>query len=61
MVDLFSKWPEASPIADKTATTTNFIFLRDIISRYGKPYFVRFDMGTEFKGEFSEFCETQGI
>src|SRR4051812_24866419 len=56
MIDKFTKWIEVKPIKKldgKTAVT----FLRDIILRYGYPYSVITDNGTNFaEGAFARFC-----
>jgi len=61
VVDVFSRkvWLEKLP--DKSAPQTAFAF-RKVCQRAGIfPSFLMSDNGTEFKGEFKEFCEEHNI
>ncbi|UYV80483.1 hypothetical protein LAZ67_19000293 [Cordylochernes scorpioides] len=46
---LYSKWPEAFPISDKTAISVAKAFFRGWISRYGVPATITTDQGREFE------------
>ena len=52
--DVFTKWPEASPIPNKRAFTTCAWFYNDIVARWGRPSFARMDHGAEWMAEFRE-------
>jgi transposase InsO family protein len=47
-----SKWVEATPIQSKHAFRTASWLHRDILSRWGKPAWVRTDNGAEWQGVF---------
>ena len=48
--DFFTKWPEASAIADKAAlTVASFLF--KLITRHGSPVIIQSDQGREFVGD----------
>ena len=53
-VDVFSKYVEIYPIADKSSTTVGNWFFSEIIARYGLPVWVRTDGGGEFEKVFEE-------
>ena len=60
-VDKFTKWIEAIPITNVTATTT-VNFIRSIIYRFGVPHNIITDNGTNFTAEkLRDFCKGQGI
>ena len=60
-VDKFTKWIEAVPITNATATTV-VNFIRSIIFRFGVPHSTISDNGTSFTAEeFQDFCKEQGI
>ena len=48
VVDYFSKWVEAFPLRDKSASTVANILLNEIILRWGPPTYLHSDRGTEF-------------
>src|ERR1041384_8066607 len=60
-VDKFTKWIEVVPITSSTAlTAVNFI--ESIIFRFGVPYNIITNNGTNFTAaEFQNFCEEPGI
>ena len=57
----FTKFPEAIPIKEKTAKTVADAFSREIICRYGCPYTVISDRGTEFQSTFEDLMKSCGI
>jgi hypothetical protein len=60
-VDKFTKWIEAKPIKKLDGSST-IKFFNDIITRYGVPYSIITDNGTNFaKGVFAEYCGQKGI
>ena len=60
-VDKFTKWIEAVPVTNATATTA-VDFIKSIIFRFGVPNSIITDNGTNFKAEeFQDFCTSQGI
>ena len=60
-VDKFTKWIEAVPITNSTATTA-VNFIKSIIFRFGVPHSIITDKGTNFTAdEFQNFCKEQGI
>nr|XP_022908340.1 uncharacterized protein K02A2.6-like [Onthophagus taurus] len=61
LVDAYTKWNEAFPT--KTITSTKTIeMLREIFARFGLPYTLVSDNGTNFKSrEFKEFLKSNGI
>ncbi|KII69071.1 Gag-Pol polyprotein [Thelohanellus kitauei] len=48
IVDRFTRWPQAIPIADVSTQTCVRAFIRDWISRYGTPYDISSDRGSQF-------------
>lgn len=60
-VDCFSKWIELGITKSHLGKETWAWFYTNIICRYGVPYIVRSDQGTEYKGEFAKGCEEWGI
>jgi transposase InsO family protein len=60
-VEKFTKWIEAIPVTNQTATTTVKLF-KGITCHIGVPYSIITDNGTNFASkEFHEFCEGNGI
>jgi hypothetical protein len=56
VVDKFTKWIEAKPIKKLNGTST-IKFFNEIIVRYGLPYSIITNNGTNFtKGVFAHFC-----
>ena len=49
--DHFSKWYDAIPLPDQTAATTNDALLERWICRFGCPYSIHTDRGTNFESE----------
>ena len=51
----FSRWVEAGPIVRKDSRTLMHWFHSQIVCRFGVPYAVRCDRGTEFGGQFADY------
>ena len=47
-VDYFTKWIEAEPLANANAQRSQKFLYRNIITRFGVPYFITTDNGTQF-------------
>ena len=52
MIDRFSRWPEAVPLADISAEMVARAFYNQWISRYGAPAYITSDQGSQFESEF---------
>jgi hypothetical protein len=60
-VDKFTKWVEAKPIR-KLDGKTALKFIKDIVVRFGIPYSIINDNGTNLsQGEVEEYCHHNGI
>ena len=60
-VDKFTKWIEATPVTNQTATTV-VKFFKGITCRFGVPHSIITDNGSNFASrEFHKFCENLGI
>jgi hypothetical protein len=61
VVEYFSKWIEAKPLATITSVTVQKFFLQNIVYRFGVPKAITVDNGTQFHAEsFKEFCDKIG-
>ena len=49
MVDSFTKWIEAYPLPDMEAKTVAKALVDGFISRFGVPYWIKSDRGTQFE------------
>jgi ribonuclease HI len=62
VVEYFSKWIEAKPLATITLVTVQKFFWQNIACRFGVPKAITVDNGTQFDAEaFKEFCEQIGM
>uniref|UniRef100_A0A2N9FX44 Integrase catalytic domain-containing protein n=1 Tax=Fagus sylvatica TaxID=28930 RepID=A0A2N9FX44_FAGSY len=60
--DYFSKWVEAEPLSHIREVETKRFLWKSIITRFGIPWAVISDNGTQFKGKlFKGFCSELGI
>jgi cleavage and polyadenylation specificity factor subunit 1 len=58
MCDCFTKWTEAIPLADQTASTIAKEFVGNFISRFGCPLQVHSDRGSNFESQnFHGICK----
>ena len=62
VVDHFTKHAEAYALPDQEATTIARVFLNEFVARYGVPYVIHTDQGTNFESNlFKELCKMLGI
>jgi transposase InsO family protein len=60
-VDKFTKWVEAAPVTTQDSTAA-INFIKSIVFRFGVPYSIITDNGTNFTSkEFKSYCEGLGI
>jgi transposase InsO family protein len=60
-VDKFTKWVEAAPVTTQDSTAA-INFIKSIVFRFGVPYSIITDNGTNFNSkEFKSYCEGLGI
>ena len=58
VIDHFTKWAEAYPLRDHTATSVAKILVSQLISRFGCPKQILSDQGPEFEGQLiAELCK----
>ena len=60
-VDPFSKWVEAAAVPSLHSWRAAHFLYEQVMSRWGKPRYVRTDNGKEFHGSFSRLCKGLGI
>jgi transposase InsO family protein len=61
VVEYFSKWIEAKPLATITSVTVQKFFWQNIVCRFGVPKAITVDNRTQLDAEaFKEFCEQIG-
>jgi transposase InsO family protein len=61
VVEYFSKWIEAKPLATITSVTDQKFFWQNIVCRFGVPKAITVDNGTQFDAEtFKDFCDQIG-
>jgi transposase InsO family protein len=61
VVDYFTKWVEAKPLANIKAPTIQKFFLQNIICRFGVPRELTIDNGKQFDCyTFKEYCKSLG-
>ena len=62
IIDRFSRWPEAIPVPDMTASTIAQALVTGWISRFGVPHQITSDQGRQFESTlFAELVRTFGI
>ena len=62
VVDYFTKWAEAKPLATISNKKVQEFVLESIICRFGIPHEIVSDNGTQFNNnEFHAFCDDFGI
>ena len=60
--DYCTKWIEAYPLPDATATTVALKLVNEFVCRFGVPQELHSDQGTNFESEvFSEICRILGV
>jgi transposase InsO family protein len=61
VVEYFSKWIEAKPLATITSVTVQKFFWQNIVCHFGVPKAITVDNGTQFDAEtFKELCDQIG-
>jgi hypothetical protein len=61
VVEYFSKWIEAKPLATITSVTVQKFFWQNIVCRFGVPKAITVDNGTQFDAEtFKDLCDQIG-
>jgi hypothetical protein len=61
VVEYFSKWIEAKPLATITSVTVQKFFWQNIVCRFGVPKAITVDNGTQFDADaFKQFCDQIG-
>jgi hypothetical protein len=62
VVEYFSKWIKAKPLATITSATVQKFFWQNIVCRFGVPKAITVDNGTQFDAEtFKDFCDQIGM
>jgi hypothetical protein len=59
--DYFTKWIEAEPLAKITEKNVERFVWQNIITRFGIPYAIVSDNGTQFQDKFKAFCSQYQI
>ena len=61
-VDYFTKWVEAEPLVNITAKQITTFVNKYIVCRFGVPYKIISDNGTQFEGGmFEEYCKAKRV
>ena len=62
VTDLFTKWVEAFPLVDTTATTLATTLMNEVVCRYGVPAYLHSDQGANLCSTVvQELCRLLGI
>ena len=62
VVDHFTKHAKAYALQDQEAATVARVFLNECVARYGVPYILHTNQGTNFESNlFNELCKMLGI
>ena len=62
VVDYFTKWAEAEPLASITTKKVLDFVVKNIICRFGLPAKIVSDNGNQFDSDvFTDFCARHGI
>jgi transposase InsO family protein len=61
MIEYFTRWIEAKPLASITSNAVKKFFWQNIICRFGVPRILTVDNGKQFdSNKFKEFCTSVG-
>ena len=62
IVDSFTKWMEAYPLKNMEAKTVAETMMREFVSRFGLPFWIKSDQGRQFESElFEELCNIMEV
>jgi len=57
MIEHFSKWVELVALPNKSSQSTSYVFLQQVLSRFGACAKCFIDQGSEFRGEFQDLFD----
>ena len=62
VIDYYTRWPETFALENQDAHSVAIRLISDIISRYGAPYIIHSDQGTNFESKLiAELCKLYEI
>ena len=62
VIDYYTRWPEAFTLEHQDAHSVALRLISEIISRYGAPYVIHTDQGTNFESKLiAELCKLYDI
>ena len=62
IIDYYTRWPEAFALEHQDAHSVAIKLISDVIARYGAPYIIHTDQGTNFESKLvSELCKLYDI